>query len=142
MTETSRVMVVEGQRVLAVTRNPPLPPTLALLLDGGRDASGRYWPPLRVIRTRQIRLRGARYECLQDDHRLQAWIDGLHVGSDLVTRSLHLNVCADCGTVCVRDASLDMLDGLPTGGRPLRRKDHLICWYTGARPNQRVYSRL
>lgn len=135
-----RVMVIEGQRVRVFERNPPLPPTLSLLLEGGRDAKGRVWRPLRVLRTRPLaKLGGATSACMAEDHRLVPWLDGFHVGSDQVTRSLHLNVCADCGSVCVRDASLDALDRLPTGGRPLLRKDHLICWYSGARPSQRQY---
>jgi hypothetical protein len=133
-------MVIEGQRVLAIERRPPLPPSLSLLLDGGRDAKGRVWQALRVLRTRPLpRLGGATSGCMAEDHRLVPWVDGLHVGSDGVTRSLHLNVCRDCGTVQVRDASVDMLDRLPTGGRPLLRKDHLICWYSGSRPRQRQY---
>jgi hypothetical protein len=138
--EEPRVMVIDGHRVRVYERTPPLPPTLSLLFDGGRDAKGRLWQPLRVVRTKPLgKLGGARVECMADDHRLRSWIDGFHVGSDLVTRSLHINVCADCGSVCVRDASYDVLDRLPTGGRPLRRKDHVIGWYSGARPNQREY---
>lgn len=138
--EPPRVIVVDGKRVRVFDRTPPLPPTLELLLEGGRDARGHVWQPLRILKTRPMpRLGGATSACMADDHRLRAWLDGFHVGSDRATRSLHLNVCADCGSVCVRDASFDMVDGLPTGGRPLRRKDHLIAWYSGARPNQRQY---
>lgn len=144
----SRVVVIEGQRVLAIERTPPLPPSLSLLLDGGRDAKGRVWAPLRVLRTRPLpRLGGASAGCMGEDHRLVPWLDGFHIGSDRVTRSLHLNVCADCGTVCVRDASFDMLEAHDPQGRgaarpsplPPRRKDHLIAWYSGSRPNQRQY---
>lgn len=138
--EEPRVITVDGKRVRVFERTPPLPPTLSLLLEGGRDAKGRVWLALRVVRQRPLgKLGGARAECMADNHELKPWVDGFHVGSDLVTRALHLNVCADCGSVCVRDASYDVLDGLPTGGRPLRRKDHVIGWYSGARPNQREY---
>ena len=136
-----RVLVIEGQRVRVFERTPPLPPSLSLLLNGGRDAKGRPWQRLRVLRTRPMPgLGGATDACLQEDHRLKPWIDGIHVGSDNVTRSLSLRVCQDCGAVQVRDASHDMLDRLPTGGRPLLRKDHLLAWYSGARPGQRQYT--
>jgi hypothetical protein len=134
-----RVTTIEGRRVLIVEKHPPLPPQLALLLNGGRDRTGRVWAAMRILHRRPLTLAGARSECLSESHRLVPWLDGSHVGSDNVTRSLHLDACADCGAISVRDASFDVLDRLPTGGRPLRRKDHVIGWYTGARPGNREY---
>lgn len=138
-TAANRVTTIDGRRVLIVERTPPLPPQLALLLEGGRDASGRVWTPLRVLRRHPLHLGGASAACLDESHRLVPWLDGFHVGSDDRPRSLHLDACADCGSVCVRDASFDVLDRLPTGGRPPRRKDHVIGWYSGARPGSREY---
>jgi hypothetical protein len=134
-----RVTTIEGRRVLIVDRHPPLPQSLVLLLEGGRDASGRVWPAMRVVGRRPLRLAGASSSCLDENHRLVPWLDGSHAGSDGVTRSLHLDACADCGAVSVRDTSFDVLERLPTGGRPPRRKDHVIGWYSGARPANREY---
>lgn len=135
-----RVMVIDGQRVAVFDRPKPVPPTLALMLDGGRDETGRVWPPLRQVVTYPLRIGGARTECAQQDHRLMPWIEGYHSGSDGVARYLHLLACGDCGSVAIRDASIDSLDRLPSGRLPLRRKDHLLGWYTGSRPRQRIYS--
>jgi hypothetical protein len=142
-----RVVTIEGRKVLITERRPPLPPSLQLLLEGGRDATGRYWAPLRVLKRRPLQFAGARSACLAEDHRLIDWLDGFHVGSDGFTRSLHLAACEDCGSVCVRDASFDTLERLDPQGRgealsvrrPPRRKDHVIGWYSGARPANREY---
>lgn len=140
MPEQSRLAVVDGQRVRVFERNPPVPETLELMLEGGRDTKGRAWRPLRVVVQYPLRLRGARSACLEQDHRLGPWLEGFSTGSDLVTRYLHLNACSDCGSVCVRDASFDSLEGLDPGSLKVRRKDHVIGWYTGARPRQRTYT--
>lgn len=142
-----RVAVIEGRKALIIERHPPLPPSLQLLLEGGRDGTGRYWPPMRVFQRRILHLAGARSACLAEDHRLAPWLDGFHVGSDGLTRSLHLDACQDCGSVCVRDSSFDTLERLDPAGRgealsarrPPRRKDHVIGWYSGARPANREY---
>ena len=134
-----RVVTIEGRRTLVIERTPPLPTTLKLLLEGGRDARG-LWPPIRLVVRRPLRLTGTRPDCGQQDHRLADWLEGFHTGSDGIARYLRILACQDCGAVCVRDASVDHLPGLPTGGRPLRRKDHVIAWYSGARRSQRTYS--
>ena len=140
MNSERRVMVIDGQRV-AVFDNPlPLPPTLDLMLNGGRDKAGRLWTALRPTVTYPLRLAGPRSECMAQDHRLKPWIEGFHSGSDGQTRYLHLNACADCGGIGIRDASFDSLERLPSGRLPLRRKDHLLGWYSGARPRQRIYT--
>jgi hypothetical protein len=141
MTTEPRVAVIEGRRTLIVERNPPLPESLALLLEGGRDSARRSWSPIRLTSRQPLRLMGARTACLGQDHRLVPWLEGFHTGSDLVTRFLHVHACADCGSVCVRDHSLDFLDGLPTGDQRRRRKDHVIAWYSGARPLNRTFGR-
>lgn len=134
------VATIEGHRVRVIERRPPLPESLHLLLEGGRDEASRPWSPLRVVVQYPLRLRGARSACLEQDHRLAPWLEGFATGSDGQTRYLHLNACADCGSVCVRDASYDSLEGLPTGSLAPRRRDHVIGWYTGSRPRQRQYS--
>lgn len=135
-----RVMTIEGQRVRVIERTPPIPTTLELMLNGGRDGLGRFWAPLRVVSRLPLRLTGPRAECLREEHRLGPWVEGFHTGSDSVTRYLALMACRDCGGVQVRDRSLDTLDKLPAGRLPLRRRDHLIGWYSGARPRQRIYT--
>lgn len=136
----ARVMTIEGVRVRVIERNPPIPPSLALLLNGGRGPDGRLWQPVRVAMRWPLVLGGARAECVQQDHRLRPWVEGFHSGSDGLARYLSLQACADCGAVCVRDRSVDTLDGLSAGRRPLRRRDEVIGWYSGARRNQRVYT--
>jgi hypothetical protein len=138
-TPEPRVLTIEGRRTLVVERHPPLPATLKLLLEGGRDSDG-LWQPIRLVVRRPLRLGGTRAACGQQDHRLADWLEGFHTGSDGIARYLRILVCQDCGAVCVRDSSFDHLDQLPTGGQRLRRKNHVIAWYSGARRNQRTYS--
>jgi hypothetical protein len=140
-----RVVTIEGRRTLVTERVLPIPPTLELLLEGGSDARGT-WAPLRIIERLPLVLSGARGECLAQDHRIKPWIEGLHVGSDGRTRSLALLACQDCGAVCVRDRSYDslaILSGDPrdlSTHRAMRRKDHVLGWYSGGRPRQRIYT--
>lgn len=144
----SRVITLPEGRVRVYERQPPIPPTLALLLEGGRDRTGRPWLPLRVVTRNSLHLRGARSECVREDHRLTTWVEGFQTGSDGVARFLLLQACADCGAVCVRDRSFDSLDqhdpqrrgsARPSRLAP-RRRNHVLGWYTGARPRQRQYT--
>lgn len=149
-----RRMTIAGRTVLVVPRREDrrdIPPTLALLLDGGRDTTGRYWPRFRPASRRPLRIGGAAASCLASsngdpelDHRLGVWLEGFYLGLDGVARFLSLHACADCGAVCVRDRSIDdelvRSFGLSAGRRPLRRKDEVIGWYAGARPRDRVYT--
>lgn len=85
---------------------------------------------------------------MREDHRLGEWVEGFHTGSDTVTRFLALQACRDCGAVCVRDRSIDSLTNYdpdrrgPVRVSPIRerRKDHILGWYTGARPKSRIYT--
>lgn len=149
MEPESRVLTLPEGRVRVYDRAKPIPPTLELLLNGGRDRKGRPWHPLRIVtRSPMPHLRGARSECSQQIHRLTGWIEGFHTGSDGVARYLRLELCMDCGAVCVRDRSFDTLEKHdPTGrggARPSRltprRLDEVLGWYTGARPRQRQYT--
>lgn len=124
-----RVTVIEGRRTLVVERRPPLPPSL----DALRRAMTIRWETT-------ITRRGARIACVSEqDHRLFRFIEGRHVGLDGVIRDLRLFMCADCEAVQVRDVTTDRLSRLPTGRLPLRRRDHVLGWYTGARPRGREY---
>jgi hypothetical protein len=137
----ARTTVIDGRRVLVVDRDPPIPATLEILLQGGRDARSRRWSPIRLVNRYPLRISGARAECSLQSHRLTVWLEGFHLGSDGHSRFLSLHACADCGAVCVRDQSVDTSAGrFAAGGRPLRRMDHILGWYSGARPRNRVYA--
>lgn len=124
-----RVTTIEGRKVLIVDRRPPLQATLEAL----RRAMQVSWE---TTLTRS----GARNACVSEqDHRLVRFLEGRHVGVDGVVRQLSLSMCADCEAVCVRDVSVDRLARLPTGSQPLRRRDHVLGWYTGNRRGNRVY---
>jgi hypothetical protein len=124
-----RVTMIEGRTVLIVERRPPLQATL----EGLRRAMHVYFES-RLTRS------GARKTCLSEqDHRLVRFLEGRHTGLDGIVRDLRLFMCADCEAVCVRDVSQDRLARLPTGSQPLRRRNHILGWYTGARPRQREY---
>lgn len=151
----TRRMKIGDRTVVEIVRTPPIAPTLQLLLEGGRDETGRLWTPLRTTFTDPLRLAGPSASCLASsngdpelDHRLRRWVEGFYLGRDGLSRYLSLHACADCGAVCVRDRSVDSLadvSGVATdirsaGRRPLRRRDAVIGWYSGARPRQRVYT--
>lgn len=134
-----RVITIEGRKVRVIQRTPPVAPTLALMLEGGRGPDGRYWPALRVISRTPLHLAGTTSACLAEDHRLRPWVEGFAFGPDGITRQLRLHACLDCGAVCIRDVSVDTLPGLSSGRYAPRRRDHILGWYTGARPRNRVY---
>lgn len=131
-----RIATIDGRKVLVFDRPSPLPPTLSGLLA-----------QLRVTARWDVRPTGARASCevpevvggVPRDHRLVRFREGRHVGLDGAVRDLRLLMCADCETVCVRDVSIDWLAGLRAGRLLPRRRDHVLGWYTGARPRQRVY---
>lgn len=147
MTEP-RVAVINGVRAMVFDRPRPIAPTLDLMLNGGRDVNKRLWKPLRVVVRNPLRIQmnptaacmASSNGSVNDDHNLSNWLGGFVDCSDGVTRYVVLQACTDCGAVCVRDRSFDTLDRLPTGTRPLRRRDHIVGWYTGGRPNGRVYT--
>ncbi len=120
---------IEGQRTLVVQRTPPLPQKLDALL-----ASLSH-----VTYAQDIRPSGMAASCSLRDHRFARFREGRHIGTDGVVRDVTLQMCADCGAVCVRDVSFDRLPGLPTGRRGAARRDDILGWYSGARRNQREY---
>jgi hypothetical protein len=132
--------MVEGRLTAIYERQRPLPPTLDLMLNGGRDATGFLWRPLRVVSRAPLKVAGARRQCAEQEHRLRLWMMGFQIGRDAVIRQLQLDACADCGAVCIRDRSFDAIDRLPTGNRPLRRRSHVVGWYSGARPRNRLFT--
>lgn len=137
--DEGRLTVIEGRPVRVFERVRPIAPTLDLFLNGGRGPDGHLWQPFRVLRRFPLRIQGPRPECLREDHRLGEWLEGFYPCSDGVTRQLRLQACADCGAVCIRDISFDTLP-VDTGRLAPRRRDHIVGWFTGARPGNRVYT--
>jgi hypothetical protein len=143
-----RFAMISGVKAMIIERTPPIAPTLELMLNGGRDASQRLWKPMRVAIRNPLRIASSPTAAcvassngsVNDAHNLSTWLSGFVDCSDGVARYIVLQACTDCGAVCVRDRSFDSLDDLPSGRRPLRRRDHVIGWYSGARRNSRVYT--
>lgn len=130
MVEQRHAAVIEGRRVVVERRTPPLPQRLDALLA-----------EMFALTVREdIRPAGATSSCeAMRDHRLGVLRAGRHVGTDRVLRDLRVEMCRDCGAVCVRDVSYDRLDGLTPGRRGPVRRDHVLGWYSGARRNRREY---
>jgi hypothetical protein len=93
---------------------------------------------MRAVVRHPVRIGGTRVACQSEqDHRLRLFAQGRHTGHDGIVRDLRILMCVDCESVCVRDVTLD---SLPTPRRrPLRRRDHVLGWYSGARRGQRQY---
>ncbi|MCC6619465.1 MAG: hypothetical protein IT341_10565 [Chloroflexi bacterium] len=102
----------------------PMPATLDLLL---LHFTARTEYPFRLV--------GTLRECTDSTHVFSPWLDGRWG-----LYELRLNRCPFCGTVEVRDVSLDFIPGLSSSSLPLRRRDQLLCWYSGRRPAGRTYA--
>ena len=127
---TSTPQTIEGQQTLVVERKPPLPAKLDQLLAAMFGVTVRN----------DVRPTGASTACeTWRTHRFSVLREGRHLGPDRVIRDLRLQMCADCGAVCVRDISFDRISGLPTGRRGPARRDLVLGWYSGARRGQRQY---
>lgn len=125
-----RYITIEGRRVRVEERTPPLPQRLDQLLDAMYGVTHRE----------DIRPTGATTACTRDnDHPFRPLQIGRYLGPDRVLRDLRVEMCPHCGACAVRDVTRDRIAGLPTGRLPLGRRDHLLGWYTGARPRQRQY---
>lgn len=123
------LQTIEGQKTLVVERRPPLQPKLDGLLGALTHVTARV----------DITPGGTSVACELRDHRFRLFREGRHVGLDGVVRDLRLQMCADCGAVCVRDISFDRLPGLPTGRGGPRRRDDVLGWYSGKRRAAREY---
>jgi hypothetical protein len=126
----SEVQTIEGQRTVVTRRDPPLQKSLPDLLGAMYSVTSRY----------DITPSGASSLCASRNHPFRTFRDGRHVGTDGIIRDLHLEMCPHCGAVCVRDVTLDRMDGLPIGRGGPRRRNHILGWYSGARPNNRTYT--
>lgn len=117
------VTVADGVRAIRVESSSPLPPSLEILL--------RH---LLVTAKHPYIARGTRRACTDEQHDYSPWLAGVYAGLDI-----RLARCAWCGTVEVRDVSLDLLPGLVPGRGGPRRRDDVLGWYSGSRPDGRTY---
>lgn len=117
------LVMINGQPARVVERPRVLPPRLDALLSGLRS-------PVR----HQVFVRGASRDCGDGEHAWGRWLDGLYG-----QRELRLLMCSACGCVEVRDVSISVIPGAPLGTSPLRRRDELLGWYSGARRHGRQY---
>src|SRR5688572_9454541 len=114
-----RTEVIEGRKTFIVEKRPPLPQKMPDLLSSLQGVTYRA----------DFSPAGARAACEMRQHRFQRFREGRHVGLDGIVRDLRLDMCADCGAVCVRDQSIDRIAGLPTGRKGPARRDLVIGWY-------------
>ena len=152
--------VIEGRRTLVVQSTSTLPKSLHTLLT--------EMAPFGFSLRQDFTLAGARTACevlrvhRWSDFRIGHWSNphefGVVIGRDGATasvpkgvRNLHLQMCADCGAVMVRDISLHEW----AGAKPARlvntqtgqeriaptvgRRDLVIGWYSGKRRAGREY---
>jgi hypothetical protein len=129
------IEVIEGQRTAVVPTGSGLPRKLPDLLVAMTHVTYRDDFPLS----------GARPECdALREHRFRRFREGRWLAREGIRRGevldLHLAMCQDCGAVRVTDVSLDVMVGLTVGRRGPNRRDHILDWYSGARPNQRQYT--
>lgn len=127
---TQRIATIEGQRTIVGESTPPLPKSLLTLIGSLFD----------VTVSNDIRPTGTSAACDQwRTHRFAVLRAGRALCTDRVLRDLRLDMCQDCGAVCVHDISLDRLDGLRVGRGGPRRRDLILGWYSGARRGSRQY---
>lgn len=154
-----REQVIEGRRTLVVQSQSSLPKSLSVLLT--------EMAPFTFSERNDFTLAGARPACeVLRVHRWRTFRVGhwsnprafnVVIGTDQSAtvprgvRNLRLEMCADCGAVCVRDISLQEW----AGARPVRlvntqtgqeriaptvgRRDLVIGWYSGKRRAGREY---
>jgi hypothetical protein len=87
-----------------------------------------------ALRSRPIHLLGARRACMDDDHAAEPWATGVWRGLEL-----RLSICNFCGSIEVRDVSLDILPGVTVGAGGPRRRSAVMGWYAGKRAAGRTY---
>jgi hypothetical protein len=155
-----RYAVVNGQRVLVVESEGRLPQKLDQLLADMAKFGFAYRD--------DIVPRGTSTSCtVLQEHRFARFregrwwnprritVYGSHPGSQRVIEPglllLRLEMCQDCGAVCVRDVSPEMAAGarparltnLKTGAERIApavgQRNVVLGWYSGARPNKRTY---
>lgn len=116
------IAIADGLHAQVVTRTI-LPRRLDALLG-----------ELRFVRSRPVRMLGARRACAENEHDLSPWSTGLWRD-----RELRLSLCIFCGAIEVRDVSLDILPDVKVGRGGPRRRSDVLGWYSGKRPSGREY---
>ena len=132
------IEVIEGQRTHVTPNQSGLPQKLPDLLAQLTHVTFRA----------DIRPAGARPACdVLREHRFARFREGRWFARTGIRRGevldLRLAMCQDCGAVRATDVSLDVsFDGerIPLGRRGPNRRNHILGWYSGARPNQRQYT--
>lgn len=117
------VTIADGVRAVRVEAPSPLPASLDQLLAR-----------LLVTDKQPLVDVGTRRECTDEQHDYRPWLAGVYAGLEL-----RLWRCSFCGTVEVRDMSLDLLPGIAAGRGGPRRRNEVLGWYSGARPAGRTY---
>ena len=136
----TRVETIEGRKTLVQQTASPLPQKL----------DGLFAEMFSLLVKVDITITGASAQCERlREHRFTTIREGRHFGRDRVLRDLRVQMCADCGAVCVRDISYDRislysersrkLEEVPAARRGPVRRDLILGWYSGARPNNRQY---
>lgn len=137
--------IADGIWAQVEDRSAGLPRHLDSSAHEGRIGLCRCRPLIDSMTALQLNplvLVGTRLDC-RDQHDFALYATGLYEGLDL-----RLSMCRYCGTVEVRDVSIDVVvDHDPRTGRRLfittpaqgRRRDLLLAWYAGRRASGRVY---
>jgi hypothetical protein len=141
--------VADGVRAQVVTRQL-LPPHLESTAHQGRGSSCPCRPLLDELTTQEqwpVVPRGAREACTQEEHDLRPLRVAMWHTAPLELRrqayhglvQLTLAMCAYCGVVEVRNVSYHALAGLRLGHLAPRRRSDVLGWYSGRRPQGRIY---
>jgi hypothetical protein len=132
------IEVIEGQRTQVAPNVSGLPAKMPDLLAQLTHVTFRD----------DFTLAGARSACdVLREHRFRRFREGRWFARAGLRRGevldLRLAMCQDCGAVRVTDVSYDVsFDGerIPLGRRGPNRRNHILGWYSGARPNQRTFT--
>lgn len=132
------IEIIEGTKTLAAPNQSGLPAKMPALLA----------EMFQITYRDDFKLGGARSSCVAlREHRFRRfregrWLARVGIRADEVL-DLLLAMCQDCGAVRVTDASYDVSwsgERIPLGRRGPNRRNHILGWYSGARPNQRTYT--
>jgi hypothetical protein len=132
------IEIIEGQRTQVAPTMSGLPRKLPELLA----------QLVQVTFRDDFSLAGARPACdVLREHRFRRFREGRWLARAGIRRGevldLLLAMCQDCGAVRVTDVSYDVSfsgERIPLGRRGPNRRNHILDWYSGSRPNQRQYT--
>lgn len=138
MPERAHTETIEGRRTVVT-------PTLSGLPQKLPDLLAEMFSVTFAVDVRPL---GARAACdTLREHRFTRFREGRWLARQGIRQGevldLLLAMCQDCGAVRVTDVSYDIaFDGerIPLGRRGPNRRNHILDWYSGSRPNQRTYA--